>query len=244
MDERVRPSCTRVEREPELQQRAQVCPRRTSMPVYLCQMLGESSQEDIPTRVAGAAWLIFQQAKPCTGRLRPVVLQELRDQPPPPRLVSPGHQLAQIRHRKRLVDPAMNLTWHGDHRNVAAPERLQTQRPRSAAGCHLVLDRLRKTSGAQCARRVAFTMRQQVQADLEADRKVATTLAELIIGGLLASAPVSPEQAQDGRDDRTLKPCRPSAAISSTCTRPAWPSTTSAPTAPPGQQFKSWPLAS
>ncbi len=30
---------------------------------------------------------------------------------------------------------------------------------------------------------VAFTMRQYVQADLEADRKVATTLAELIIGG-------------------------------------------------------------
>ena len=34
---------------------------------------------------------------------------------------------------------------------------------------------------------VAFTMKQYVQADLEADRRVATTLAELIIGGSLAS---------------------------------------------------------
>jgi len=33
---------------------------------------------------------------------------------------------------------------------------------------------------------VAFTMRQYVQSDLEADRQVAATLAELIIGGLLA----------------------------------------------------------
>jgi len=48
---------------------------------------------------------------------------------------------------------------------------------------------------------VAFTMRQYVQADLEADRKVATTLAELIIGGLLASVPLSAEDDQEGRDD-------------------------------------------
>jgi hypothetical protein len=34
---------------------------------------------------------------------------------------------------------------------------------------------------------VAFTMRQYVQTDLEADRQVANTLAELIIGGSLAS---------------------------------------------------------
>jgi integrase len=34
---------------------------------------------------------------------------------------------------------------------------------------------------------VAFTMRQYVQTDLEADRQVANTLAELIIGGLLAT---------------------------------------------------------
>jgi hypothetical protein len=37
---------------------------------------------------------------------------------------------------------------------------------------------------------VAFTMKQYMQADLEADRRVATTLAELIIGGSLASTEV------------------------------------------------------
>jgi integrase len=35
---------------------------------------------------------------------------------------------------------------------------------------------------------VAFTMKQYVQADLVADRQVATTLAELILGGTLSSA--------------------------------------------------------
>ena len=34
---------------------------------------------------------------------------------------------------------------------------------------------------------VAFTMRQYVQTDLEADREVANTLADLIIGGLLVT---------------------------------------------------------
>jgi len=48
---------------------------------------------------------------------------------------------------------------------------------------------------------VAFTMRQYVQSDLETDRLVATALAELIIGGMLASVPVPPRQAKDGRDD-------------------------------------------
>jgi hypothetical protein len=37
---------------------------------------------------------------------------------------------------------------------------------------------------------VAFTMKQYVQTDLEADRRVATTLAELIIGGSLVSTEV------------------------------------------------------
>lgn len=37
---------------------------------------------------------------------------------------------------------------------------------------------------------VAFTMKQYVQTDLEADRRVATMLAELIIGGSLASTEV------------------------------------------------------
>ena len=41
---------------------------------------------------------------------------------------------------------------------------------------------------------VAFTMKQYVQADLEADRQVATTLAELIIGGSLASMEIGTGQ--------------------------------------------------
>jgi integrase len=41
---------------------------------------------------------------------------------------------------------------------------------------------------------VAFTMKQYVQTDLEADRKVATTLAELIIGGSLVSKEIGTGQ--------------------------------------------------
>ncbi|MGH3274316.1 MAG: hypothetical protein ACRDNZ_08325 [Streptosporangiaceae bacterium] len=37
---------------------------------------------------------------------------------------------------------------------------------------------------------VAFTMKQYVQTDLEADRQVATTLAELIIGGALVTTEI------------------------------------------------------
>jgi integrase len=40
---------------------------------------------------------------------------------------------------------------------------------------------------------VVFTMKQYVQTDLEADRQVASTLAELIIGGSLASAQIMRE---------------------------------------------------
>jgi hypothetical protein len=40
---------------------------------------------------------------------------------------------------------------------------------------------------------VAFTMRQYVETDLEADREVANTLAELIIGGSLASLEIGTE---------------------------------------------------
>ena len=39
---------------------------------------------------------------------------------------------------------------------------------------------------------VAFTMKQYVQTDLEADRQVAGTLAELIVGGLLTSVNLDP----------------------------------------------------
>ena len=44
---------------------------------------------------------------------------------------------------------------------------------------------------------VAFTMKQYVQTDLEADRQVANMLAELIIGGALASTVISDETHED-----------------------------------------------
>ena len=44
---------------------------------------------------------------------------------------------------------------------------------------------------------VAFTMKQYVQTDLEADRQVANTLAELIIGEALASTVTSNEAHED-----------------------------------------------
>jgi len=46
---------------------------------------------------------------------------------------------------------------------------------------------------------VAFTMRQYVQTDLEADRQVANTLAALIIGGSLASVQVPDETGDHGQ---------------------------------------------
>jgi len=49
--------------------------------------------------------------------------------------------------------------------------------------------RARKT--AACC--VAFTMKQYVQTDLEADRQVANTLAQLIIGGSLAAQAIADE---------------------------------------------------
>ncbi len=43
---------------------------------------------------------------------------------------------------------------------------------------------------------VAFTMKQYVQTDLEADRQVANTLAQLIIGGSLASIEIADETGE------------------------------------------------
>ncbi len=50
---------------------------------------------------------------------------------------------------------------------------------------------------------VAFTMRQYVQTDLEADRQVANTLADLIIGGTLASVllGIKPEDIGSSDED-------------------------------------------
>jgi hypothetical protein len=44
---------------------------------------------------------------------------------------------------------------------------------------------------------VAFSSKRYVQTDLEADRQVANTLAELIIGGSLASAQISGVPRED-----------------------------------------------
>ena len=48
---------------------------------------------------------------------------------------------------------------------------------------------------------VAFTMKQYVQTDLEADRQVANTLATLIIGGSLATTEVTGAADKDTTDD-------------------------------------------
>ena len=47
---------------------------------------------------------------------------------------------------------------------------------------------------------VAFTMKQYVQTDLEADREVATTLADLIIGGLLVTEGIAIDDQADPPD--------------------------------------------
>jgi transcriptional regulator with XRE-family HTH domain len=55
---------------------------------------------------------------------------------------------------------------------------------------------------------VAFTMKQYVQTDLEADREVANTLADLILGGLLATDEVDgqadDDQGDEAEDDEEL----------------------------------------
>jgi integrase len=48
---------------------------------------------------------------------------------------------------------------------------------------------------------VAFTMKQYVQSDLEVDRQVATTLAELIMGGSLASVDVTDKTGSGNRGE-------------------------------------------
>ena len=54
---------------------------------------------------------------------------------------------------------------------------------------------------------VAFTMRQYVETDLDADREVANTLAELIIGGSLASfmADSEPDDTRSPDEDNEDK---------------------------------------
>ena len=60
---------------------------------------------------------------------------------------------------------------------------------------------------------VAFTMKQYVQTDLEADRQVANTLAELIIGGSLASVEIAARPAAGAK-------ALPERCLSTPCTNP------------------------
>jgi integrase len=53
---------------------------------------------------------------------------------------------------------------------------------------------------------VAFTMKQYVQTDLEAERQVANTLAELIIGGTLASTEVGQDADHTTPDEADGRP--------------------------------------
>jgi integrase len=49
---------------------------------------------------------------------------------------------------------------------------------------------------------VAFTMKQYVQTDLEADREVANTLAGLILGGMLVTDDLIDQAGKDSGDER------------------------------------------
>ena len=63
---------------------------------------------------------------------------------------------------------------------------------------------------------VAFTMKQYVQTDLEADRQVANTLAELIIGGSLISIDI----ADDTGEGAARAGARAQIRAQTTCKRP------------------------
>jgi hypothetical protein len=68
---------------------------------------------------------------------------------------------------------------------------------------------------------VAFTMKQYVQADLEADRLVAHALAELIVGGSLASVVVDQEGSDDDAPGQARSPsARLQIRLQTTCRRP------------------------
>jgi len=70
---------------------------------------------------------------------------------------------------------------------------------------------------------VAFTMRQYVETDLEADREVANTLAELIIGGTLSSdlaARPTPDGEDQGDEDPAARPRRLQIRLQTACKRP------------------------
>jgi len=63
-------------------------------------------------------------------------------------------------------------------------------------------------------------MRQYVETDLEADREVANTLAELIIGGSLVSIVIGDEPDDSSSDDEDDQGGRGPGRVSATFTNP------------------------
>ncbi len=66
-------------------------------------MLRQRGQEHIPPLVARAGWFRRQQTPPRIELFPAILLQELRDQPPPSRLVSSGQQSTKPRQAQRPV---------------------------------------------------------------------------------------------------------------------------------------------
>jgi hypothetical protein len=77
-------------------------------------MFSQGRQEHIPSFVARADRLTHEQATTRPDRLPALLLQELRDQPPPQRVVHSGQQASEPYERHRLVDLAKLL--HGQER--------------------------------------------------------------------------------------------------------------------------------
>jgi integrase len=66
---------------------------------------------------------------------------------------------------------------------------------------------------------VAFTMKQYVQTDLEADRQVANMLAELIVGGSLVSVDITQQTRSGDEDEAACRPVRLQIRLQTPCSR-------------------------
>src|SRR6266498_2733531 len=127
----VNPRRPGIEREPEPSQRPRLSPRRRGMPVLGCQMLRQRGEKYVPLLVAGACGFLVQQRAAFPRRLPPVLLQELRYEPPPPGVVRTSQHRAQThqRHglvRRRLFHPTTVTPRTGrtrTHRRDALPKR-------------------------------------------------------------------------------------------------------------------------
>lgn len=92
MHYRVHPGSARIEGKPEPSQRPCFTPRRCTSPILGSQVLRQRREEDIPMFVSGGSRLRIQKSATRLDRFPPVLLQELRDQTPPSRLVGPNEQ--------------------------------------------------------------------------------------------------------------------------------------------------------